>query len=134
MKAAVGTGRNREAIVKEVPMLQVQLGTLLLKTKYASICGGDLEWLGHGLDYYEFMRPYDGARFSHEFCAEVAAVGEGVKGRSIGDRAAPSSAGICCGQCYFCRHGLLHLCMGGSPRAVFCEESARWHSRFAWEV
>lgn len=119
MKAAVATGKNREAIVKEVPTPQVQPGTLLLKTKYASICGGDLEWLDRQSGDLEFLKLYEGARFGHEYCAEVAAVGEGVTGWSVGDRAVPGYPSMCCGQCYFCRNGLGHLCVGGSPRDIF---------------
>jgi (R,R)-butanediol dehydrogenase/meso-butanediol dehydrogenase/diacetyl reductase len=122
MKAAVTTGEKREIIVNDIPKPQVQPGTLLLKTKYCSICGSDLEYLSGSLEL--FHKPgyelHAGAILGHEFSAEVAEVGEGVEGWSVGDRVAVGGGRQGCGQCYFCRRGLHRLCLGEgvSPRAV----------------
>jgi len=124
MKAAVVKGKGRIG-VEEVPAPQVRPGTLLLKTTYCSICGSDLEYLSGAFN--RFMEPltagYElrpGAILGHEYSAKVAAIGEGVAGWSAGDRVAMGSARRTCGQCYYCRHGLYHLCLGpiASPRAV----------------
>ena len=114
MKAVVTTGEKRGIIVKDIPKPQVQPGTLLLKTKYCSICGSDLEYLDGCFEYFkaEAGKLRAGAILGHEFCAEVTEIGEGVKEWSIGDRATLSGAGQNCGQCYFCQHRLPHLCLG----------------------
>jgi len=114
MKAAVTTGRKREIVVEEVPTPSVRPGTLLLKTKYCSICGSDLEYLDGDFEYFkgEAGKLHAGAILGHEFCAEVAEVGEGVEGWSVGDRVTLGGLRRGCGQCYFCRRRLYHLCLG----------------------
>ncbi len=120
MKAAVVKGKRLIAY-EEVPTPSVQPGTLLLKTKYCSICGTDLEYLDGSLGL--FHKPHElraGDILGHEFSAEVAEVGEGVKGWSVGDRVAPGGGRMSCGRCYFCRRGLPRFCCGEgvSPRTV----------------
>jgi len=114
MKAAVTTGEKRKIIVKDIPKPQVKPGTLLLKTRYCSICGSDLEYLDGDFDYFkgEGGKLHAGAVLGHEFCAEVAEVGKGVEGWSVGDRVTASGTRRGCGQCYFCRRRLYHLCLG----------------------
>jgi len=113
MKAVVTTGAKRKVVVKDIPKPQVQPGTLLLKTKYCSICGTDLEYLDNSLSYLGAgSELHAGAILGHEFSAEVAEVGEGVKGWSVGDRVAVGGIRQGCGQCYFCRRWLPHLCSG----------------------
>jgi L-iditol 2-dehydrogenase len=116
MKACMATGERRRIECKEIPKPTVGPGLLLLKTKYACICGSDLEYLdgsfaligkgvthpgtvvGHsvaaeiGLDKSSDMPPRDILPDSipgHEFVAEVAEVGEGVNGWVVGDRVVP---------------------------------------------
>jgi threonine dehydrogenase-like Zn-dependent dehydrogenase len=113
MKAVVSTGAKREVVVRDIPKPLVQPGTLLLKTKYCSICGTDLEYLDNSLSYLSAgSELHAGAILGHEFSAEVAEVGEGVKGWTIGDRVAVGETRQSCGQCYFCRRRLPHLCLG----------------------
>ncbi len=114
MKAVVTTGEKRGVVVEEVPTPSVWPGTLLLKTKYCSICGSDLEYLDGDFEYFkgEAGKLRAGAILGHEFCAEVAEIGEGVKGWSIGDRATLGGVRQGCGQCYFCQRRLPHLCLG----------------------
>ena len=116
MKACVATGEKRRIECKEVPTPSIEPGMLLLKTKYACICGSDLEYLdgslaligqgvthpgavmGHqmaaqlGLDRSSDMPSRDivpGSIPGHEFVAEVVEVGEGVNGWVVGDRVVP---------------------------------------------
>lgn len=118
MKAAVVTGRRRFEI-RELPVPEVQPGTLLLKVRRCAICGTDLEyvdnpgWDAPGSD--EVFRPGE-AVLGHEWVGEVAEVGEGVEGWSIGDRAVDFRGS--CGECHWCRRGLNHLCMGGRIRGT----------------
>jgi len=107
MKACVATGERRRVECRDIPVPAVEPGWLLLKTKYASICGSDLEYLdgsfrlmSHGVTHMppavaaakdagpHGIRP--GSIPGHEFVAEVAEVGEGVRGWSVGDRAMPT--------------------------------------------
>src|SRR5207237_1094863 len=46
----------------------------------------------------------------HEYAGEVVAVGDGVKGLSVGDLVAVDP-NILCLQCAFCREGMVHLCI-----------------------
>lgn len=105
MKACVATGEKRRVECRDLPMPKTEPGWLLLKTKYASICGSDLEYLdgsfqhiAHGLTHPPpVARPKKttdtgirpGSIPGHEFVAEVAEVGEGIRGWSVGDRAVP---------------------------------------------
>lgn len=106
MKACQATGQLREIECLEVPVPEVEPGYLLLKTRYTCICGSDLEYLDgslslimHGLtqrrpandgrDEPPPMGIRPGAIPGHEFVAEVVAVGEGVSGWVVGDRAVP---------------------------------------------
>ncbi len=114
MRAAVTTGEKRGIIVKDIPKPQVQPGTLLLKTKCCSICGTDLEYVDGSLEFLPkgSGELYAGAILGHEYCAEVAEVGEGVEGWSVGDRVARGGIRGNCGQCWFCQRGLPSLCLG----------------------
>lgn len=123
MKAAVTTGKRKEIVVKDIPKPEVQPGTLLMKTKYCSICGSDLEYLNGDFEWRgKCGELHADAILGHEFCAEVAEVGEGVRGWSVGDRATIGGGMQSCGHCYFCRRRLYHLCYGGRPRQVFYNE------------
>lgn len=114
MKAAVIKGRRLIAY-EEVPTPSAQPGTLLLKTKYNCVCGSDLEYVDNQ------RAPQNpvvaGGILGHEFVAEIAEVGEGVKGWSVGDRVVPGFQRPC-GQCYWCQRGLHHLCIGGPSRYI----------------
>jgi threonine dehydrogenase-like Zn-dependent dehydrogenase len=88
-------------------MPEVKPGWLLLKTRYASICGSDLEYLdgsfqqlARGVDQRGALKDRmdeikggirPGSIPGHEFVAEVVEVGEGARGWSVGDRAMPLS-------------------------------------------
>jgi threonine dehydrogenase-like Zn-dependent dehydrogenase len=101
MKACVATGEKRRVECRDIPMPELEPGWLLLKTTYAAICGSDLEYLNGAFmriadgtshafaNTNETMRIRPGSIPGHEFVAEVAEVGEGVQGWSVGDRAMP---------------------------------------------
>lgn len=110
MKAAVVTGRRRFEI-REVPIPQVQPGTILLRVKLCAICGTDLEFVDNSrLDDTEENSVKFEAILGHEWVGEVVEIGKGVTGWAVGDRAVDLRAS--CGQCYWCRRGLYHLCTG----------------------
>jgi len=118
MKACVATGEKRSIECKDIPIPEVEPGTLLLKTKYACICGSDLEYLDGSFDLIRQGVTHPGAIMGHqaaaelgidkitdipsriivpgsvpghEFVAEIVEVGEGVNGWVVGDRVVPGS-------------------------------------------
>lgn len=124
MKAAVIQKDKRSIEIREVPKPAVPPGTLLLKTIYCSICGSDIEYLDGTLDDLTSFEGLSGVILGHEWVAEIAAVGEGVSGWSVGDRVAYCWTKLPCGVCYFCRRFLYHLCIGGASRgSVFSGQS-----------
>ena len=104
--------------VEELPIPEPGPGTLLLKVLYCSICGSEVERLyGAHWDTMDegsrntYLR---GSILGHEYVGQVAALGEGVTGFSIGDRVL--DVFNCCGKCYYCIRGMGHLCMWGRVR------------------
>jgi len=133
MKAAVVTGR-RQFEIREVPTPEVRPGTLLLKVKRCAICGTDLEFVDHhGWDDPGGEERFIGSKLEeailgHEWVGEVVEMGEGVEGWSVGDRAVDLRGS--CGQCYWCRRGLHHLCRGGPVRLEDSRGGTGWASMY----
>lgn len=124
MKAVIICKDTKRIEIQEVPEPTVQPGILLLKTIYCSICGSDIEYLDGALDDLASFGAHTGVILGHEWTAEVAAVGEGVSGWSVGDRVAYCPTKRSCGVCYFCRRFMYHLCIGGASRgSVFGGQS-----------
>jgi len=78
-----------------------------LTLPYSEHLDGDFEYFKG-----EAGKLHAGAILGHEFCAEVAEVGERVEGWSVGDRVTFGGTRQGCGQCYHCRRRLYHLCLG----------------------
>lgn len=118
MKACVATGEKRRLEYREVPTPSVEPGMLLLRTRYACICGSDLEYLDGSFQLVSQGVTHPGAMMGHkvaaalglgsgsplpnrsiipgsipghEFVAEIIAIGEGVRGWKVGDRVVPGS-------------------------------------------
>lgn len=105
MKACVATGEKRRVECRDIPIPKAEPGWLLLKTKYACICGSDLEYLdGSFQQTSEWIADFlsgtgqkgptglgirPGSIPGHEFVAEVVEVGHGINGWSVGDRVIP---------------------------------------------
>jgi (R,R)-butanediol dehydrogenase/meso-butanediol dehydrogenase/diacetyl reductase len=91
-------------------------GEVVVEVKRAGICGTDLHDYTSGPHSIPVDKPdpLTGAvapvTMGHEFCGIVHEIGKGVKGWKVGDRVviAPLQ---CCGECYFCKRGLYHLCV-----------------------
>lgn len=78
-------------------------GEVVLRVKACGICGTDLH-------YYEGTFPFSQKRSpGHEFCGEVAEVGEGVTGFTPGDRVVVEPLRRC-GECDNCKSGRYHIC------------------------
>jgi len=94
-------------------------GEVLIRVAACGICGSDV----HG---------YDGASgrrippivMGHEAAGTIAAVGEGVKGWSEGDRVTFDST-IYCGECPSCLQGNVNLCDRRQVLGVSCGDYRR---------
>jgi (R,R)-butanediol dehydrogenase / meso-butanediol dehydrogenase / diacetyl reductase len=100
MRAAVLQGNGKLAL-EEVEAPDLEAGEMIVRVCDCGICGSDL----HAVNS---MPP--GTIFGHEFAGEVVAVGNGVSGWKVGDRAV-SLPYFSCGQCERCKRGDGILCM-----------------------
>ena len=71
MRACVATGEKRHIECREVPAPSIAPGMLLLKTKFACICGSDLEYLDGSLDLIARGVDHLGAIIGHRAAAEL---------------------------------------------------------------
>jgi len=85
-----------------------------LKPHYCGICGTDLHEYAMGPIVIP-SKPHalNGSVLpqvlGHEFSAEILEVGSQVKDLAVGDRVSVMPL-LFCGNCYYCRRGLNHLC------------------------
>jgi L-iditol 2-dehydrogenase len=112
MKAAVLEAPYHMAIV-ERPIPDPGPGWVRLKNAACGICGSDMHiYTGK----HPFLQPGHpmadhvlGNTFGHEIAGVVDAVGEGVDGIHVGDRASVDAI-VPCHQCDLCRVGLYQIC------------------------
>lgn len=105
MKAAVFYQAG-DLRVEEREMPVCGAGQVLLRVRACGICGTDAHiFCG---DEGAAKTPA-GTVLGHEFAGEVAAVGAGVTGIAVGDRACVDPNRLC-GKCDFCRRGIGHFC------------------------
>ena len=115
MKALVLTAYN-ELQLKEVPKPVPEEDEVLVRIKACAICGSDV----HG---------YDGASgrrqppiiMGHETGGVIEQVGRAVQGYAVGDRVTFDST-VFCGNCWYCRHGMVNLCEKREVLGVSCDE------------
>jgi L-iditol 2-dehydrogenase len=112
MKAAV-LEKPRSMVIQERPIPEPGPGWVRLKNRASGICGSDMHiytgnhpWLQPGHPMERFLL---GNVYGHEIAGVVDALGEGVEGIVIGDRAAVNAI-VPCHRCEFCRVGLFQLC------------------------
>lgn len=115
MKAAVFYG-DHDIRVEEVDAPSGPgPGEVLLRPSWCGICGTDLHEYAMGpIVIPSAPHPLNQSQLpqilGHEFSAEVVEVGAGVSGITAGQRVSVMPL-LYCGQCYYCRRGLNHLCM-----------------------
>jgi (R,R)-butanediol dehydrogenase/meso-butanediol dehydrogenase/diacetyl reductase len=119
MPAAVFMGL-RDVTVEDRPTPALGTGELLLEVSHCGICGSDLHFL---LEWGGRTNVIEG----HEYSGTVAAIGPGVEGWSVGDRAVggPSPR---CGRCEYCRAQRSSLCV---ERGRVGTGESTWQGAFA---
>ena len=118
MKAGV-LFADRDIRCVEVPTPEITENELLVRVHRTGICGSDVPRVLHkGAHFYPIV-------LGHEFSGEVVAMGEKVKGFSIGDRVAGVPL-LPCMECPDCQKGNYSLCkhysfIGSRQQGSFAE-------------
>ena len=79
-------------------------GEVLVKIERIGVCGSDIH-VWHGKHPFTSFPVTQG----HEVSGEIAALGDGVTGLSVGQKVTIQPQ-VVCGKCYPCRHGKYNLC------------------------
>ncbi len=106
MKAAVFEGPGK-ITVREVPLTPCGPDDIILKIHACGICGSDVRTYKVGLKKNAAGR--ESQILGHEFTGTVAEVGHNVTRYKVGDPIAVAPD-VCCGECWYCRRGLVNLC------------------------
>src|SRR5215831_13688493 len=115
MKALVLKEYNRFSF-EDVPAPKAAEGEVVVSVKACGICGSDV----HGMDGSTGRRRPP-IIMGHEAAGVIAATGKGVSGWAVGESVTFDST-IYCGQCEFCRQGLVNLCNNRRVLGVSCED------------
>lgn len=91
----------------EVPEPELGHNDLLIKIRKTAICGTDIHI--YNWDQWSQNTIPVPMVVGHEYVGEVVAVGQEVRGFTIGDRVS-GEGHITCGHCRNCRAGRTHLC------------------------
>ena len=126
MKALVLEAYNK-LVYKDMPIPEISDREVLVEVKACGICGSDV----HGMDGSSGRR-HTPLIMGHEASGIIVNKGEKVRDFSEGDRVTFDST-IYCGECFYCRKGLINLCdnrrvLGVSPKDY------RQHGAFAQYV
>ena len=89
---------------REIEKPTPQVGEVLVKIMEIGVCGSDIHvWHGeHPFTSYPVTQ-------GHEVSGEIAEVGEGVEGFTVGQKVTIQPQ-VVCGKCHPCRHGKYNLC------------------------
>lgn len=105
MRAAVLYGKQQIQI-EDVPERPLHPGEVRLRVEAALTCGTDLKVYQRGYHARMIVPP---AVFGHEVSGVISAVGEGVKGWTVGERVVAANSAPC-DACFFCAQRQEHLC------------------------
>jgi alcohol dehydrogenase, propanol-preferring len=106
MKAARFYQVGQPLLLEEIPRPQPGPEEVLIRVKACGICGSDIHIVYEGVTPTAFQPIILG----HEFSGDIAEVGEGVEGWSVGDRAAVNCI-VSCGNCPHCLSGNEQICL-----------------------
>ena len=93
--------------MQDVPEPEPGTGDVLIRVHLTSICGTDLHI--HAWDAWAQKTVPVPLIVGHEFMGEIAALGPGVEGLSVGQRVA-GEGHVTCGYCRNCRAGRREFC------------------------
>lgn len=118
MKAVVKTKRSKGLVLSEIKTPDVGLRDVLIKVKFASICGTDV----HIYDWSRWAqnRLKPPLTIGHEFVGNVVKIGKEVNQVKVGDRVSAESH-LSCGYCYQCRNGSSEVCVNLNLLGVDCD-------------
>jgi len=108
MKALVKAQRGPGLTLSDIQIPQLKPNELLVQVHVASLCGSDLncyDWNEWAAQLHRKIPFVPG----HEYAGEVVAVGDNVRGFSIGDKVAGETH-IPCGGYLYCREGSPNIC------------------------
>jgi threonine dehydrogenase-like Zn-dependent dehydrogenase len=115
MKALVLKEYNKFSF-EEVPAPQVQSTEVLVAVKACGICGSDV----HGMDGSTGRRRPP-IIMGHEAAGVIVEAGKDVTEWAPGDPVTFDST-IYCGECFYCREGMINLCDRRRVLGVSCED------------
>jgi L-iditol 2-dehydrogenase len=118
MKAALVTDVEKVSI-EEIEKPSIKEDEVLIRVRTVGVCGSDLH-LFRGT--HAFRKPP--AILGHEIAGDVVEIGRGVRNIRPGDRVTVEPQ-YGCGECDFCRWGLVNLCSG-----KVVPGTARWVGAF----
>lgn len=99
--------KPRELTPMEREMPSAGPGEVVIRVFYVGVCGSDAHFFETGFrGETPIPMPFV---LGHECSGIIVAVGEGVKGRSVGDRVTIEPQ-ITCGTCKMCRSGRYNMC------------------------
>ncbi len=107
MMAVVKPEPRPGAEIRDVALPRFGPADVLVRVKVASVCGTDLHI--YNWDTWAQHRIHPPLIPGHEFCGEVAAVGDEVTTVKEGDFVS-AEMHIACGKCLQCRTGEAHIC------------------------
>jgi threonine 3-dehydrogenase len=107
MKSLVKAKREPGIWMEEVATPEYGVNDVLIKIKKTAICGTDIHI--YSWDEWAQVTIPVPMTVGHEFYGEIVAVGQEVRGLSVGQRVS-GEGHITCGFCRNCRAGKRHLC------------------------
>jgi L-iditol 2-dehydrogenase len=96
---------QHEIVISEIDDLRTGPGDILIRTKYAGVCGSDV----HAFEgIHPFRKPP--VVLGHELVGTIVDMGKDVNGFHMGDRVTVMPL-IACGNCIYCRRGRQNMCL-----------------------
>jgi propanol-preferring alcohol dehydrogenase len=105
VRAMVLDQPGKPLALREQPLPQPSPGEILVEVKACGVCRTDL----HVVDG-ELPNPRLPIVPGHEIVGRIAALGQGVSGRALGERVGVPWLGYTCGVCPYCRDQRENLC------------------------
>ncbi len=103
VKPAAGPGLE----LRQVPVPTPGPGEVLIKIRKTAICGSDVHIYHWNSWAQQHVKP--GMVTGHEYVGEIAVLGDGVTGLTVGQRVS-GEGHITCGHCRNCRNGDIQWC------------------------